>query len=91
LETLLERDPAIKEAGVLEVDMRPACVLAMDGDDTAGEARRVIREFNALVSAHNRISRIAVVEELPRTPLGKIALQELPAIFEAHEIGAGGN
>ncbi len=91
LETLLERDPAIKEAGVLEVDMRPACVLAMDGDDTAGEARRVIREFNALVSAHNRISRFAVVEELPRTPLGKIALQELPAIFEAHEIGAGGS
>ena len=90
LETLLERDPTVKEAGVFELDMRPACVLAMDGDDSADRARQAIRRYNALVSSHNRISRFAVVVELPRTPLGKIALQELPAIFEAHEVGAGG-
>ncbi len=88
LETLLERNPAIKEAGVLEVDMRPVCVLAMDSDNPATDARKVLREYNALVSSHNRITRVAVVEELPRTPLGKIALQELPAIFQQQEVSA---
>ncbi len=86
LETLLERDPIVKEAGVLEVDMKPVCVLAMDGGNAAAGARRVIRQYNTLVSAHNRITRVAAVDELPRTPLGKIALQELPAIFREHEI-----
>ena len=89
LETLLERDPMVKEAGVLEVQMKPVCVLAMDGDDPATDARAVLRQYNALVSAHNRITRVAVVEELPRTPLGKIALQELPEIFREYEVGAG--
>ncbi|MGI9309905.1 MAG: AMP-binding protein, partial [bacterium] len=88
LETLLERNPAIKEAGVLEVGMKPVCVLAMDGDDAAhaaNEARAALADFNQLVSAHNRIARFAVVDELPRTPLGKIALQSLPAVFAANE------
>ncbi len=89
LETLLERNPAIKEAGVLELDMKPVCVLAMDSDNPGADARKVIGEYNALVSSHNRITRVAVVEELPRTPLGKIALQELPTIFQKHEVGAG--
>ncbi|MDD9857300.1 MAG: class I adenylate-forming enzyme family protein [Gammaproteobacteria bacterium] len=93
LETLLERDPAVAEAGVLEVDARPVCVLAMAGagDDggnaaTVAAARAALAAFNRLVSAHNRISRFAVVSELPRTPLGKVALQELPAIFARYEV-----
>ncbi len=89
LETLLERDPIVKEAGVLELEMKPVCVLAMDGDNPAVDARKVLREYNTVVSRHNQITRVAVVEELPRTPLGKIALQELPAIFQEHEVGAG--
>ncbi len=89
LETLLERNPVIKEAGVFEVDMKPVCVLAMNGDNPAADAREALREYNALVSSHNRITRVAVVDELPRTPLGKIALQELPTIFQEHEVGAG--
>ncbi len=85
LETLLERNPMVKEAGVLEADMKPACVLSMHGEDPEAEARRMLKEYNALVSSHNRITRFAIVDELPRTPLGKMALQELPRIFNEHE------
>lgn len=101
LETLLERDPAVAEAGVLEVGARPVCVLAMvgagagagDGSDgdggddaTVAAARAAVAAFNRLVSSHNRIARIAVVGELPRTPLGKVALRELPAVFARYEV-----
>jgi long-chain acyl-CoA synthetase len=86
LETLLERDVAVNEAGVFELEMRPACVLAMDGDRTEQEARRAVKEFNAIVSSHNQITRFAVVEELPKTPLGKTALQDLPTLFEKTEV-----
>lgn len=101
LETLLERDFAIKEAGVLEVNSKPVCVLAMadldniesinnmdalDKQTTIATARKTLAAFNQLVSAHNRITRFALVAELPRTALGKMALQELPAIFAQHEM-----
>ncbi|MDD9884036.1 MAG: class I adenylate-forming enzyme family protein [Gammaproteobacteria bacterium] len=108
LETLLERDPAVAEAGVLEVGARPVCVLAMVGagggggdgggdgagagdgdggdDATVAAARAAVAAFNRLVSSHNRIARIAVVGELPRTPLGKVALRELPAVFARYEV-----
>ena len=86
LEIALERDAFVKEAAVLEVDMRPVAVLAMEGDDPEAEARRVLKEFNALVSGHNRIARFALLDGLPRTPLGKTALHALPALFEEHEV-----
>ena len=85
LETLLERDPLVKEAGVVEADMKPVCVLSMDSDDAVASAKQTLKQFNQLVSAHNRITRFAIVEELPRTPLGKMALQKLPELFEEHE------
>lgn len=98
LETLLERDPAVAQAGVLEVDMKPVCVLAVNVDDDGGGdggastedkvavARAALAAFNQLASSHNRITRFALVDELPRTPLGKMALAELPAIFARHEV-----
>lgn len=91
LETLLERDPAVREAGVLEVDMKPVCVLAVQGEqgEHAGAvetARKSLAAFNRLVSSHNRITRFALVDELPRTPIGKMALQELPGIFARNEV-----
>ena len=86
LETLLERDPRVREAGVLEVEAKPAAVLVIGREEQEAEARRVLRAFNKLVSPHNRIQRFAVVDELPRTPLGKVALQELPRIFAEHEV-----
>ncbi len=86
LEVLLERDPTLKEAGVIEVDLRPAAVLAVDPPDQAAKARRIIQNYNARVSNHNHIVRYAVVEELPRTPLGKVSLKDLPAIFEKFEM-----
>ena len=86
LETLLERDIMIKEAGVFELEMKPACVLAMDQPEPEKVAQQALKKFNQMVSAHNRIIRFAVVDELPRTPLGKIALQRLPTVFEQHEV-----
>ncbi|MEJ2177575.1 MAG: class I adenylate-forming enzyme family protein [Gammaproteobacteria bacterium] len=86
LETLLERDPMVKEAGVLEAEMKPVCILSMEGNDPASEARRVLKDFNRLVSKHNQITRFAIIDELPRTPLGKMALQELPHLFQQFEI-----
>ena len=81
LETLLERDPRIKEAGVFERREKPVVVMAMEGDDPVEVARDVLKVFNNFVSSHNQITRFAIVDELPRTPLGKIALQELPEVF----------
>ena len=89
LETHLERLPEVLEAGVLELELKPACVLAVEtpaDSRTQQSIRAALAEFNAQVSAHNRISRFALVEQLPRTPLGKIALTRLPEIFAEHEI-----
>lgn len=86
LEVMLERDPELKEAGVVEVDMRPAAVLAIDPPGQEEKAKHIIKKFNSTVSSHNRISRYAVVTELPRTPLGKVSLKELPQIFTDNEL-----
>ena len=85
LEIKLERYPEIKEAGVFELDARPAAVFAVEADDS-GKVKDILKRFNARVSGHNQIARYAVVEELPRTPLGKVALRELPDIFSANEV-----
>ena len=86
LEIMLERSAEIKEAGVFELDMRPAAVLAIDLPEAHALAAGIVKQFNKRVSSHNQIVRYAVVEELPRTPLGKVALRELPDIFAANEV-----
>ena len=86
LETLLERDQRVKEAGVFELDMKPAAILALELEDQIQEAKSILKSFNQLVSSHSQIKRFAIVDELPKTPLGKIALQELPIVFEKNEV-----
>ena len=86
LETLLERDPRIKEAGVFELDMKPVCVISSDAENAEAVVREVLAEFNRTVSSHNQITRFAITDELPRTPLGKLALQQLPEVFERTEV-----
>jgi len=86
LETLLERIAGVKEAGVIEQDMKPVAVLAVEGLHQVDHARAILREFNSRVSKHNQITRFALVDELPRTPVGKVALKDLPKIFAAKEI-----
>ncbi|NKB62171.1 MAG: hypothetical protein GKR95_08560 [Gammaproteobacteria bacterium] len=76
----------VKEAGVVEKDMKPVCILSIEGDNPIQEARRILKAFNGLVSSHNQISRFAIVDELPRTPLGKMALQQLPDLFDEFEV-----
>lgn len=102
IEIRLERFEQVKEAGVIEVEMKPAAILALDFEEPVAaavmtmdskdrskaidNARRVLREYNSNASGHNQITRFALVEELPRTPLGKIAIKTLPQIFETNEV-----
>lgn len=86
LETLLERMEGVMEAGVFEINMRPVAVLAVDESVSPENAKQVIQEFNKLVSSHNRIFRFALTDELPRTPLGKIAIKNLPKMFSDSEV-----
>ena len=102
LEIRLERLEGVKEAGVIEVEMKPAAILALDADEAVmaavmtmdsadmqqaiENAKRVLREYNSTASGHNQITRFAIVDELPRTPLGKIAIKTLPEIFDSHEV-----
>ncbi len=81
LEIQLERYPEIKEAGVFELEMRPAAVLAIEGDNKVEVAKEVIKKYNKVMSGHNQITKYALVDELPRTPLGKIALKNLPDVY----------
>ena len=85
LEIMLERYSTVKEVGVFELDARPAAVFAVDPENS-GKVKDLLKLFNSRVSGHNQITRYAVVEDLPRTPLGKVALRELPDIFNAHEV-----
>ena len=86
LEILLERDPRVKEAGVFELDMKPVCVISTDEESPAAAIRSVLGDYNGAVSPHNRITRFAITDELPRTPLGKLALQKLPEVFSEKEV-----
>jgi len=86
IEIMLEKHPMLKEAGVIEVDMAPAAVLAIEGPDEESKGREIIKDYNRRASSHNRISRYAMVGELPRTPLGKVSLKDLPRIFEQNEV-----
>ena len=85
IEIMLEKHPLLKEAGVFELDAAPAAVLAVDPPDEADKARDIIKDYNRRASGHNRISRYAIVSELPRTPLGKMSLKDLPNAFQEHE------
>ncbi len=85
LEIMLERNPGIKEAGIFELNTRPVAVFAVEADER-GKVKDIMKQFNARVSGHNQIARYALVEELPRTPLGKVALRELPDIFSSNEV-----
>lgn len=86
LEVLLERFDGVKEAAVIEVGQRAAAVLAMDGENNESRAKEIIASFNSKTSTHNNIVRMAIVQDLPRTPLGKTAFPQLLPLFEKHEI-----
>jgi long-chain acyl-CoA synthetase len=86
IEIMLEKHPDLKEAGVLEVDNAPAAVLAIEGPGEAAKARDIIKDYNQRASSHNRVTRYAIVDELPRTPLGKVALKDLPRIFKENQV-----
>ena len=86
LETLLERDSRIKEAGVFELNMKPVCIVSTDIENPEKAIKETLRDYNQNVSSHNQITRFAITDELPRTALGKLALQKLPDIFATSEV-----
>lgn len=86
IEIMLERHLDLAEAGVVEVDMRAAVVLAIAPPNQPQKAKQIIGDYNQRASSHNQIVRYAVVDELPRTPLGKVALQKLQGLFNQHEV-----
>ena len=85
LEALLERAPEVAEAAVVEHQARPAAVLCMREADpqlASSQARKVLDALNAELPSHEQIPVFRVVAELPHTPVGKIALTELPGLFD---------
>ncbi len=87
IETLLERYNGVKEAGVIEIEQRPVVLFAMDNPEQCKvRAKEILRDFNRRTSSHNHVVRCAVIEDLPRTPLGKTALTKLRDEFDAHEV-----
>ncbi len=87
LETLLERYAGVKEAGIIEIDQRPAVVFAMENpEQCVVRAKEILKDFNGRTSSHNHVVRCAVIEDLPKTALGKVALTRLQNEFDAHEV-----
>ena len=86
LEVLLERFEGVKEAAIMELKQRPVAVMAMEGENPNIKAKEIVAQFNAKTSSHNHIARVAVVQDLPKTPLGKVAFPKLPDIFKDHEV-----
>lgn len=85
IELNLEKQELVKEAGVIELDARPAAILALEKKHIK-QAADILRVYNSAASAHNKIVRYAVVDELPRTPLGKVSLKDLPNVFMENEV-----
>lgn len=48
--------------------------------------KSILTTYNKSASKHNQVSRFAVVDELPHTPLGKIAFKELVQVFADNEV-----
>lgn len=48
--------------------------------------KSILTTYNLTASKHNQVTRFAVVDELPHTPLGKIAFKELVQVFIDNEV-----
>ncbi len=84
LEVLLEQEPWVKEACVVEHDQHPVAVIVPDEavQDEAKFLQVTLQNYNRRVAMHKKIHLAVLCDALPRTPLGKIAFPEVKSYFE---------
>ena len=89
LEGELTRQAAVKEAAVVGVPSdkwgeTPLAVVVLA--DKAADPQAILAEANRALGKTQRISAIAVIDELPRSPIGKVLKRELRDRFGGNPI-----
>lgn len=90
LEAELRAHPAVAEVSVFGVpselwgETPVACVVRRDGDQTTADA--LLAWLNARVGKTQRLADLRLVDELPRSPIGKVLKRELRERY----VAAGG-
>ena len=89
LEAELTRQPAVREAAVVGVPSdrwgeTPLAVVVLA--DLAANVQAIMAEANRALGKTQRIARIEVVDELPRSPIGKVLKRELRDRFGGNPI-----
>ena len=89
LEAELSRQPAVREAAVVGVPSdrwgeTPLAVVVLA--DPAADTAAIMAEANRALGKTQRIARIEVVDELPRSPIGKVLKRELRDRFGGNPI-----
>ena len=89
LEAELTRQPAVREAAVVGVPSdrwgeTPLAVVVLN--DLAADVQAIMAEANRALGKTQRIARIEVVDELPRSPIGKVLKRELRDRFGGNPI-----
>jgi len=80
LEAELTRSPAVREAAVIGVPSErwgetPLAVVVLT--DSSANPARILAAANARLGKTQRIAAIEVIDELPRSPIGKVLKREL--------------
>ena len=92
LEAVLREHPAVADAAVIGVpsaawgETPVAFVVRRPTDDTAGDA--LLQWFNARVGKTQRLAGLRLVDELPRSAIGKVLKRELRERWIAESAGA---
>jgi len=89
LEAELTRQPAVKEAAVVGVPSdrwgeTPLAVVVLA--DPAADPEAIREEANRALGKTQRIAAIEVIDELPRSPIGKVLKRELRDRFGGNPI-----
>ncbi len=89
LEAELTRQPAVREAAVVGVPSdkwgeTPLAVVVLA--DPAADPHTILADANSRLGKTQRISAIEVVDELPRSPIGKVLKRELRDRFGGNPI-----